>query len=182
MARVRGFRGVGLLVVAALCTLAVSGCATIIHGSSQSIAIQSNPSGATVSVNGMRSAQTPATLSLDRKIPHSLEITLEGYRPFQMQLQRGTSGWVWGNLVFGGLIGLVVDASSGALYKLTPEQVNAQLAGAGAEAEARLDDDQLYLFVTLVAEEGWEVVGWLSSRHRSLGVDADRVDLRREGR
>jgi hypothetical protein len=95
-----------------------------------------------------------------------------------MQLHRGTSGWVWGNIVFGGLIGLVVDASTGAMYKLTPEQVHAQfqVAGAGQEAaygaahgaaQARLEDDQVYIFITLDAaaataeEEEWEVVGWL---------------------
>ena len=159
MAGVRGFRGALLLGFGALGVFSLSGCASIIHGSTQALAVQSNPSGAAIAVNGVRNAQTPATLSLDRKSPHSLEITLDGYRPFQMQLQRGTSGWVWGNIVFGGLIGLVVDASTGAMYKLSPEQVNAQLEGAGAEAG--LKDDQVYIFITLAAEEDWEVVGWL---------------------
>jgi hypothetical protein len=35
---------------------------------------------------------------------------------------------VWGNIVFGGIIGLAVDAITGGLYKLAPEQVSAQLA------------------------------------------------------
>lgn len=143
----------------ALVIVALSGCATIIHGSSQPVAFQSSPSGAAVSVNGVQTGRTPATLSLSRKDAHSVEISLDGYRPYQIQLQRGTSGWVWGNIVFGGLIGLVVDASTGAMYKLSPEQISAQLQASGAEA--RLEDDQLYLFVTLAVDEGWEVVGRL---------------------
>jgi hypothetical protein len=148
-------------VLAAFAFVTLSGCATIIHGSTQVMAIQSNPAGATVAINGIRSAQTPASITLPRKQTHSLEISLDGFRPFQMQLQRGTSGWVWGNLVFGGLIGLVVDASSGAMYKLTPEQVSAQLLANGGEA--RLDQDRVYLFVTLEAETEWEVVAWLEA-------------------
>ena len=154
-ARLSSFR----LAVVAFATVALPGCATIMHGSSQDLAIQSNPSGATVAVNGVRNAQTPATLTLPRKSIQSLEITLDGYRPFQMQLQRGTSGWVWGNIVFGGLIGLVVDASTGGMYKLTPEQISAQLESAGAQA--RLEDEQVYLFVTLAPESDWKLVGWL---------------------
>ncbi len=144
---------------AALGIALLSGCASIIHGSSQEIALQSNPSGAAVAVNGVRNAQTPATLSLPRKSAHSLEVTLDGYRPFQIQLQRSTSGWVWGNIAFGGLIGLVVDASTGAMYKLTPEQVSAQLQATGSLD--RLEDDRVYLFVTLSADPDWEVVGMM---------------------
>jgi hypothetical protein len=141
---------------------ALGGCASIIHGSTQEISIQSNPSGAVIAVNGVRNAQTPATLSLPRKSAQALEITLDGYRPFQMQLHRGTSGWVWGNIVFGGLIGLVVDASTGAMYKLTPEQVAAQLQS--ATADARIENDRVYLFVTLSPEADWEWVGKLQEQ------------------
>jgi hypothetical protein len=141
----------------ALVIALLPGCASIIHGSSQEIALQSNPSGAAVAVNGVRNAQTPATLSLPRKSAHSLEVTLDGYRPFQIQLQRSTSGWVWGNIAFGGLIGLVVDASTGSMYKLTPDQISAQLQATGSVAS--LEDDRVYLFVTLSADPDWEMVG-----------------------
>jgi len=141
--------------------ISLAGCATIINGSSQSLAVQSNPSGATISVNGVRSAQTPATIAIPRKTAHSLEISLDGFHPFQIQLQRGTSGWVWGNIVFGGIVGLVVDASTGGMYKLTPEQVSAQLLARGTET--RLEEDRIYLFVTLEAEDSWEIVGWLEA-------------------
>lgn len=36
-------------------------------------------------------------------------------------------GWLFGNLLFGGLICVIVDAATGAMYKLTPNQMAAQL-------------------------------------------------------
>ena len=147
--------------LAAVALLALPACGTIVNGSTQQISIQSNPSGAVIAVDGVRNAQTPATLALSRKSGHAVEITLDGYRPFQMQIQRGTSGWVWGNIVFGGLIGLVVDASTGGMYKLTPEQIAAQLQS--SDADVRVENDQVYLFVTLATDPEWELVGWLDA-------------------
>lgn len=64
---------------------------------------------------------------LSRSDNHIVRIQMDGYQPFDATITRSVSGWVWGNLVFGGLIGLAVDATSGGLYKLTPEQVSAQM-------------------------------------------------------
>lgn len=149
----------GRIALAGLVALALAGCGTIINGSTQQITIQSAPSGASVAVNGVRNAETPAILSLSRKTGHALEIELDGYEPFQMNIERGTSGWVWGNIVFGGLIGLVVDASTGGMYKLTPDQIAAELEESGAEV--RVVDDSIYLLVTLAPEPDWQLVAWL---------------------
>jgi hypothetical protein len=64
---------------------------------------------------------------LTRKDNHIVRIELAGYKPYETTLTRKVSGWVWGNIVFGGLVGLAVDAIDGALYNLTPEQVSAAL-------------------------------------------------------
>lgn len=146
------------LVAALLVPLA--GCGTIINGSTQDVNVASTPTGAIIRVNGVQNAQTPAMLALDRKSSHTIELDLNGYEPYVMQLKRSTSGWVWGNIVFGGLIGLVVDASTGGMYKLNPEQVAIQLERSG-QVSATVDDDQLYLFVTLEAEADWQRVGQL---------------------
>ncbi len=44
-----------------------------------------------------------------------------------MALNRKVSVWVWGNIVFGGLIGLPIDALTGGLYKIEPDVVSAEL-------------------------------------------------------
>ena len=66
------------------------------------------------------------------------------------------SGWVVGNILFGGLIGLAIDAISGGMYKLSPAQVSAQLAT--AEMSQALSDDGLYIFVVLSPEPTWELI------------------------
>jgi hypothetical protein len=102
-------------------------CASIVHGSKQDIAFTSTPSDARVTVDNQLVGNTPIVAKLTRKDQHVVRIELEGYSPFETALKRSTSGWVWGNIVFGGLIGLAVDAGTGAMYKLTPEQINGTL-------------------------------------------------------
>ena len=86
-------------------------------------------------------------------------MTLDGYAPFEMVLTRSISGWVWGNLVFGGRSGLAVDAITGGLYKLSPEQVSAQLAR--AELQVAEGGEVLVVTVVLRPEPGMERVGTL---------------------
>src|SRR2546428_4814985 len=48
----------------------VSGCATIMHGTTQSIGISSTPTGASVSVDNIAHGQTPVVAPLSRKDNH----------------------------------------------------------------------------------------------------------------
>ncbi|MGH7529366.1 MAG: hypothetical protein ACREMN_03200 [Gemmatimonadales bacterium] len=64
-----------------------------------------------------------------------------------------------GNIVFGGLIGLVVDASSGGPYDVRPETIASQLAAVGAQAT--LHDGGLYVFLVPAADPAWTKVGQL---------------------
>lgn len=82
---------------------------------------------------------------------------MEGYEPYEVSFTRSTSGWVWGNIVFGGVIGLAVDAISGGLYKLSPEQVQAELRRSDDVARTiRPSEGGVYVFVTLEPRVEWE--------------------------
>jgi len=144
-------------VVLLLATVIFFGCATIMHGTSQEIGIQSRPTGATVTINNQEYGKTPVVAKLSRKDNHTVHLTLNGYQPFDATITRSTSGWVWGNIVFGGLIGLAVDAISGGLYKLSPEQVEAELASKGMGMDMQGSD----IIITVVREPdpSWEKVG-----------------------
>jgi hypothetical protein len=146
-----------LFASAVVLTAALSGCATIMHGSKQDVGVSSMPTGATVRVDSQDLGRTPVVAKLKRKENHIVRVELDGYKPFEGTLTRTTSGWVWGNILFGGLIGLAVDASTGGLYKLTPEQVAAQLPS----NTASLSRDGIYVVVTLQPGEGWTKVGQL---------------------
>jgi hypothetical protein len=69
---------------------------------------------------------------------------------------------VWGNLVFGGLPGLAIDAITGGLYKLSPDQVAAQLARQGASTQATTDG--ILVTVVLHPDSSWQRVGTLARR------------------
>lgn len=113
------FTVIGILIIA--------GCATIMHGSRQNIPVVSQPSGAVVRVNNIVTT-TPGVINLSRSNPmYILRFEKEGYEPVEIKLIRTTDGWVYGNILFGGLIGLAIDYSSGSAYKLTPDKVEVVL-------------------------------------------------------
>ena len=121
--------------------------------------ISSNPSAAQVTVDGIQTGTTPVVAHLTRKDNHIVKIELAGYKPYEGTLTRRVSGWVWGNIVFGGLIGLAVDAINGGMYNLTPEQISGVLlANNAAVTPAR---DELYLVIVLKPEQGWQKIAQL---------------------
>lgn len=159
-----GYLALAVVAAFVLTVLAIFGCATIMHGPSQEIGIQSKPTGATVTIDNQEYGKTPVIAKLSRKDHHKVHITLEGYQPFDATITRSTSGWVWGNIVFGGLIGLAVDAITGSLYKLKPEQVEAELASQGVGST--LQGSDIIITVVLEPDPSWEKVGNLMPSNR----------------
>jgi len=109
------------VVVLALC---LGGCATFIRGSTQSLTVDSLPGGATVSLSNGERCATPCVLKLKRKHPVAVELCKPGYRQAQtlVRSELGSAGAVRmaGNALIGGLIGVGVDAASGAAKDLSP--------------------------------------------------------------
>lgn len=130
-----------ILAALSLTLLATSGCATILGGgSNQPLTIQSSPSQAEYTITSSSGAQmgagsVPATLNLPRKNEYQIAISLDGYQTRTLAVTRGTNGWIWGNLVFGWLVGFAVDFLTGSAYKLEPALVNVTL-GEGLETVA----------------------------------------------
>jgi hypothetical protein len=103
------------------------GCATIVKGTKQDIKLNSDPPGATAVIDRDIAVKTPATVKLSRKEVHTVVFTLEGYESKTVYLNQAMEPWVWGNVVLGGIIGLLVDVSSGAANRLTPQEINVPL-------------------------------------------------------
>lgn len=155
---------VAIAAASILLTGALFSCATIMHGTSQEIGIQSSPTGATVTVDGQDFGKTPVIAKLSRKKSHKVHFTLEGFQPFDATITKSTSGWIWGNIVFGGLIGLAVDAISGGLYKLKPEQVKAVLTS--QETGDSMQGIDIIITVVLEPDPKWEKIGNLVPTNR----------------
>lgn len=156
----RGRNWLSLVAVVGLAPAVLWACATIIHGSSQEVSISSQPTGATVTVDGQPAGVTPVVSSMKRKDKHQIRVTMDGYQPFELATTRGTSGWVWGNIIFGGLIGLAVDAMTGGLYNVKPDQVSAQLTKAGA-SRGVVENGTIYVFLVRQPDPSWQKIGQL---------------------
>lgn len=99
-----------------------SGCATIVGGGgSQRVEIQSEPSGAELFVDGVNSGKTPVSVALDKRDTHQLKFKKDGYSEEVMLTRKKMNPWIWGNLILGGIIGILVDVSTGAANKIEPD-------------------------------------------------------------
>jgi hypothetical protein len=115
----------GLLAASSL-----AGCATVCGGChDQSVHIDSEPKGAQVWVDGKPSGLTPTDIPLCRRQEHQVQIDIPGSQPYVTTLKPGINPWVFGNILVGGVPGLLVDACTGATSTLYPKSVTAQLAG-----------------------------------------------------
>ncbi len=119
------------------------GCATIFKGSTQDVGLNSNPQKATVKVKSMGgveifSGTTPTAVKLPKKSEYIVTIDMQGYKSSTVQITQTLEGWFWGNLLCGGLVGMVIDYASGAMWDLQPEQISVSLVTASLDgADAR---------------------------------------------
>lgn len=99
--------------------LAVSGCATVIAGTSQDIRIVSDPPGAECQVTrdevALAVVTTPGTVNVPRSKRDIMTICRkEGLADTTEMIPSKIHGGTIGNVIAGGLIGVAVDAASGA--------------------------------------------------------------------
>jgi len=104
----------------ALAGLNLSACASIIKGGSASVAVTTPPvSGATCvlsSPEGSWQLTSPASVTVSRS-KHDIQVrcTKEGYQDAAAVIPSSFEGWTLGNLLIGGIVGVGVDAATGAL-------------------------------------------------------------------
>ena len=110
-----------------------TGCASIVTGTHRKVAFNSSPPGAKVCVTDkkdrvVKEGVTPCTFKLLRGKPYftpkkyTVTFSKEGYWDAKQELKATLNGWYVGNLIFGGLTGLiVVDPLTGAMWMLPKE-------------------------------------------------------------
>lgn len=143
----------------ALSTTLLSGCASIVSDSAYPVSVSSTPVGANFEIKDstgtiIHSGTTPGTVTLKsgrgyfKKANYTIAFKKEGFADQEIKLNSSLNGWYWGNLLFGGLIGmLIVDPLTGAMYKLpenTAADLGNQLVGqAGGKDLTLLTIDQI---------------------------------------
>ena len=138
--------------------LLTTSCATIVSGSKQNVKFSSNPSTATIFIDEVEVGKTPFEIKLARKSEHSVMIKLEGYQTYETKLTKKFNAWYIGNILFGGLIGIIIDPITGAMYNLTPSEVNAEMTKGTA---FRNNGKDIYIAVALNIDPNWKKVGQL---------------------
>ena len=109
--------GLGTLI------LGLAACATVVEGTSDLVTVATTPPGATCTVdqNAQRVgaiAVTPSSLKLGKSSRDlTIACTREGYQPVNTTVAAGFTGSTIGNIFAGCVIGLAVDAASGANYR-----------------------------------------------------------------
>jgi len=142
---INGSRYMKLLVkaTAIVTVITFTGCASILSKTDWPISVQSNPTGAKCIIaneagEDLYSGKTPITLYLSGSqgyfecAKYTIYCWKEGYFPAKVDLSSSLNGWYWGNILIGGLVGmLMVDPVTGAMWKLKdPQVVNlAKIAG-----------------------------------------------------
>lgn len=124
-------RIVSTALMAGLSLVISAGCATVTRGTSQALVIESEPPGADVELsNGLR-GKTPTSFLVKRKQSVVVTISKQGYESVTVDVTSAVSGGgaagMAGNVIVGGLIGAVVDSSSGATKELKPNPVRVNL-------------------------------------------------------
>lgn len=111
------------LKAAVIVVLAVMapGCASVIKGSTQSLNLTTSPEpGATcvlTSPGGTnQTVETPGTVTVERS-KHDIAVTCNkaGFEEAYAVIPSSFEGWTLGNLLIGGVIGVGVDAATGAM-------------------------------------------------------------------
>ncbi len=121
----------------------LASCATIVEGSDQTMVVKTEPSQASCTLiqEGNKVAEirsTPRTVTLEKsKEDLSVECTKEGYFKETASVTSTVEGMTFGNIIFGGIIGVGIDAASGAMHHY-PNEVTVLLTPTSFEsAKAR---------------------------------------------
>ena len=128
-----------------LVAVLTTGCASIVSDSQYPVSMTSNPTGANFEVRNeqgrvIHQGVTPGTVTLKAGdgffsgANYTIVFKQEGYGDQTNTLSPNIDGWYVANILFGGLIGLlIVDPATGAMYKL-PASSNATMQAASASA------------------------------------------------
>lgn len=129
----------GVILAASMTTA----CASIFSGSNQTIDINSTPDGAAVTIvnktgevvfNGTTPTEAQLARSSGAFSSEQYTVTIEkpGVGTETVVVKSTVNGWFIGNIILGGVVGMVVDGATGAMFSYTPSDVDVTLGGGTA--------------------------------------------------
>jgi len=119
--------------------LATSACASLTTDSTQAVSVNSEPPGANCRVTGsngfVTSLTTPGTVTATKGNGDLSIACTKGSLAGSGTLEEGVAGMVFGNILFGGIIGVGIDAATGKMWKY-PAGITVGLTDSGAPPAA----------------------------------------------
>jgi len=143
------------MAIAGLITITTS-CASIVSKTKYPVTVDSEPRDADVTIYNRRgqeifTGKTPALVTLKSgagfftNAIYDVKISKDGFTSKSVPLRATINGWYFGNLLFGGLIGLlIVDPATGAMYKLKQTAVIEKLEPSNKTAAAETHQLRIY--------------------------------------
>ncbi|MEM9630571.1 MAG: translation initiation factor 2 [Pseudomonadota bacterium] len=114
------------------CGMALSACASVTRGTTETVMIYASPDGAQIGTSiGLTCNTSPCSLEVSRKTKFAVTVSKEGYKTQTVQVTTavapgGVAGMA-GNVLVGGVIGVGIDAASGATLDHKPNPVLVEL-------------------------------------------------------
>lgn len=132
-------KSIWLVAVAAL--LPVAGCASVVRGTTEKVTVNSEPADATIRTSlGHSCPMSPCTVEVSRKTEFTAFAEKEGFKPGQMyigtKMSGGGAAGMAGNVLVGGVIGVGVDAATGATLDHFPNPAIIKLAPVDSAEES----------------------------------------------
>jgi hypothetical protein len=117
----------------AIILVSLISCSTIVNTEKQQVKINSSPEKAIVKITNpggieVFNGETPVDTKLKRKFDYIVDISLPGYKSEKIQITKGFEPLFLGNLLCGGLVGMIIDFATGAVYKLEPDEIHVEKA------------------------------------------------------
>ncbi len=145
------------MMLVLLAMVMLSGCASIVAGGHRDINIKSTPSDATVTIQDRESkqivhkGQTPLIVPLStrggyfKSKQYNVTLSKEGYADKTINIDSFLSGWYAGNVIIWPMAvigGLIVDPLTGAMWSLSPKNIDAVLETPQQSEERKLKEQE----------------------------------------
>ena len=142
-----------IFVTAAVASILLSSCASIVSKTAYPVYIHTNPAGAEISIKNKKGievykGQSPATVTLKSgsgffsKAEYQVKLSSPGFAEKVVPINYKLNGWYFGNILIGGIIGmLIIDPATGAMWKLSDPVVDETLVSTTAlsKTQPKLD-------------------------------------------
>lgn len=121
-----------LVLLSVVMLVSLTSCASIVSSDKYPVTITSDPNEAKITITDSNNrvvyqGKTPAIVTLDasngffKKGSYSIKFEKAGFEDSVYTLTSTIDGWYWGNLLMGGVLGMVIiDPLTGAMWKLDP--------------------------------------------------------------